>query len=254
MTLLEATLYFAAAAYAGAVNSVAGGGTFLTFPMLIFGGMSPLSANITSTVALWPGSIAGAYAYRSELNAGLKKLIPLLISGLMGGAVGAIVLLATPERTFEGLVPYLLLTATLIFTFGRRLVPLIRRASRGEPKEERLAGGAVFLFVLSIYGGYFGAGMGILLLAVFQLVGMESIHKMNALKTLLVVPVNGVSVLIFVAAGKVVWPITLVMVAGALTGGYWGARLSLRVKPDYIRYFVSLVGVAMTAYFFIKGA
>jgi len=253
MTLLEISLYFIAAAMAGAVNSVAGGGTFLTFPALIFGGLSPLAANVTSTVALWPGSIGSAFAYRGELKEHKGRLTPLLWVSLIGGGIGAVVLLETPERTFAALVPWLLLTATLIFTFGRQGVALLRKWRKQEYVEPNLASGLVLQFIISIYGGYFGAGIGILMLAMLQLAGFSNIHQMNGLKTWLAIPINGVSVLLFALSGKVVWPVALVMLVGALTGGYWGAKIALKLPPHYVRWFVTTVGIAMTLYFFLHG-
>lgn len=254
MTLLEIALYFAVAATSGAINSVAGGGTFLTFPVLILGGYSPLTANVTSTVALCPGSAASFYAYRNELKDAKHRIFPLTIASFMGGLIGSIVLLSTPEQTFEQLVPWLLLIATLIFTFGRQAIPYIKKLSKRQDSQTRLGGGIVLQFFIGLYGGYFGAGIGILMLAMLQLVGMTNIHQMNALKTWLAIPINGISVVVFIIAGKVVWPVTLVMLAGALFGGYFGARFALRVKPDHIRLLVSVIGIAMTTYFFVHGA
>ena len=235
---------------AGAINSVAGGGTFLTFPVLIFNGLSPISANVMSTVALWPGSIASAVTYRKQLAEGdynKKQVIHFVLISLAGSALGTLILLGTPERTFERLIPWLLLAATLVFTFGRR----------GIARLNITAGGSYtlcysFQFIIALYGGYFGAGAGILMLAMLQLMGMHHIHKMNALKTILGSAINLVAVFLFIMAGKVIWPLALFMMACGILGGFLGARLALLVSPEKIRGLVILIGFAMTTYFFLR--
>ena len=262
MDLPDIVLYFAVAALGGAVNAVAGGGTFLTFPILIMNGMGSIAANVTSTIALWPGSVASAMAYKHQREIDRKKFIPFIIISILGSALGTAILLLTPETTFKGLVPWLLLVATLIFTFGalpRRgnnkaatssnpaiLQPaLITSALRWE--------GLVLQFVIAVYGGYFGAGQGVLMLAALQFMGFTHIHQMNALKTVLGSSINAVAVLVFLFSGKVVWDVAVVMIAGAILGGYFGARWSLRVSPQIIRLLVSVTGFAMSAYFFLYG-
>jgi uncharacterized membrane protein YfcA len=245
-------LYFGVAMLSGAMNSVAGGGTFLTFPVLILSGLSPLAANITSTVALWPGTLASVFAYREQIEGQKRAMLPFLLISFIGSVLGTFTLLYTPEVTFKQLVPWLLLCATLIFTFGRRGIAMLN-IFEGEVTPARKFFSICFQLAIAFYGGYFGAGIGILMLAMLQVMGLTHVHQMNALKAFLGLMINGVSVAIFITMGHVIWPVALVMIAGALTGGYFGARLALKVSPEHIRKFVSLVGFSMTAYFFLKG-
>lgn len=252
MNLLDIVLYFGVAAIGSGVNAVAGGGTFLTFPILIMHGMGSVQANIMSTVALWPGSVASALAYKSERQVEKGQLKTFIIISALGSVVGTAVLLLTPEVTFSALVPWLLFVATLIFTFGGRGVKFLNQFSAEVTPSRKLAG-FLLQFVIAIYGGYFGAGQGILMLAMLQLMGLTHIHQMNALKTILGSTINAVAVAIFLFSGRVAWDIAVVMIAGAILGGYFGARLSLRFSPQKIRLMVSAVGFAMSAYFFLYG-
>lgn len=250
MTLLELTLYFLAAAAGGAINSVAGGGTFLTFPVLIMSGMSPFSANIMSTVALWPGSVASAMAYRGQLSVESTQLRRFMATSILGSCAGTAILLLTPETMFSALVPWLMLFATLIFIFGRRVQGLLRRSSASYG----MGGPPAYIlqFIIAVYGGYFGAGIGILMLAMLQLMGLTHIHQMNALKTVLGSTINAVAVVIFILAGTVLWSIAPVMIAGAVVGGYAGAKIALRISPEKVRLFVSIVACMTTYYFFMR--
>ncbi|MCC6415696.1 MAG: sulfite exporter TauE/SafE family protein [Opitutaceae bacterium] len=252
MNLLDITLYFAAEMSCGAVNSVAGGGTFLTFPILIMGGLSPLSANIMSTIALWPGSVSSAYTYRKQLPGDREWLFAFAAVSMLGGAIGTIVLLVSPEVVFERLVPWLLLFATLVFTFGGRGISWCRQFGAAHGANRSL--GLALQFAIALYGGYFGAGLGILMLAMLQVMGLSHIHQMNALKTLLGSVINASAVVIFAMSGKVIWEVAAVMVAGAVIGGHLGARLALRVSPDTVRRAVIVIGFLMTAYFFAHEA
>jgi uncharacterized protein len=249
MTLLEITLFFLAAAGGGAINSVAGGGTFITFPLLTLYGMSPFQANIMSTIALWPGSVSSAFGYRKQLNVEKRVLWRFMLVSIIGSVVGAELFLNTSEVAFEQLVPWLLLGATLLFTFGRHGIKLLHQFS-GKVTTASLLLGMILQFVIAIYGGYFGAGIGILMLAMLQLMGMEHIHQMNALKTVLGSTINAVAFFIFVFSGHVIWSVALVMVAGAMIGGYFGARLAMKVSVEKIRLLVSVIGFGMTAYYF----
>lgn len=248
MTFLEIGIFFGVSFIAAAINSVAGGGTFLTFPVFILNGLSPLQANIMSTIALWPGTLASLYGYRGQLAADRRHMRSFLAIGLVGGALGAWLLLTTPERVFSALVPWLLLIATLIFTFGRHLIAYL--PAIGTYKRAAQA----FQLMIAIYGGYFGAGIGILTLAMLQLLGFNHIHQMNALKTVLTATINAATMLIFIFSGKVLWGLAVVMIIGAVSGGYVGARLALKVPPEKVRLLVSVIGFAMTAYFFVHGA
>lgn len=256
MTLWEGIALFVAAMLGGALNSVAGGGTFITLPTLIFTGVMPVNANTTSTVALWPGSIASVGAYRKELSTQRRSLLFLGGTSLVGGVLGAILLVNTSQETFVLLLPYLLLIATLLFTFGGSIAKLVRgrlgSTSSSSSSWTSLIGVSLLQLVIAIYGGYFGGGIGFLMLAMLTLLGMEQIHTMNALKTVLASCINGVAVLIFIFTGEVLWPQAIVMVVGAIAGGYGGAALAQRLDPKLVRRFVIAVGFAMTIYFFVR--
>jgi uncharacterized membrane protein YfcA len=252
MTLIDAILLFCAAALAGVMNSVAGGGTFVTFPTLIFTGVLPIPANATSTIAVWPGSIASVGAYRTKLPINSRLLLPLTIVSVAGGLVGALVLLGTPQATFMHLVPYLFLVATLLFTLGKKLSASLGALVKSGQPPSRLAISVAMLvqFVIAIYGGFFGGGMGILMLALLAMVQMDDIHSMNAIKNLLATAINGAAVVTFIVAGAVLWPQATVMIVGAVLGGYGGARLAQKLNPTWVRGFVIVVGFSMTTYFF----
>ncbi len=255
MTLLQGCILFVAAILGGTLNSVAGGGTFITLPSLLFTGILPITANATSTVALWPGTVASVWAYRKEL-AMQKRGIVLLLSGssLIGGVLGAELLLSTSQSTFVKLLPYLLLVATVLFALsGPITTRLHSKAFKGGRQSwPVLSGIAILQLIIAIYGGYFGGGIGILMLATLGLMGMENIHEMNAMKTVLTTFINGVAVIIFVIRGVVVWPEAVVMVVGAIIGGYAGAYFARKIDQRWVRGFVIVVGVSMTIYFFVR--
>jgi uncharacterized protein len=249
VTLTPATgvLLFFAAVAGGAINSVAGGGSFVSFPALLFAGVAPVPANATNTIALWPGSLASILAYRRELGDVKRELLPLAIAAFVGGLAGSLVLLHTPESTFVLLIPWLLLFATVLFTFGGAVSRRLTKGARAP-----LGVAAVVQLAISVYGGYFGGGMGIMMLAVLTLLGMTHIHRMNALKNILGALINGVAVVAFILAGAIVWAPGVVMIAGGITGGYAGAAIARRVSPKYVRYVVMGIAWSMTAYFFVK--
>jgi uncharacterized membrane protein YfcA len=257
MSLPQLLLLFIAAIIGGTLNSVAGGGSFFTFPALIFTGIAPITANATSTVALWPGSVASVGAYRREVAKQPRGVFLLLIgTSLIGGALGAILLLNTSQSFFVFLVPYLLLLATMLFTFSPTITARLR--SRTDAKKQvslgSLLGVAVAQLVIATYGGYFGGGIGILMLATLAMMGMENIHEMNAIKTVLTSCINGVAVIIFIVERAVVWPQALLMLVGAIIGGYGGAYFARQIEQKWIRAFVIAVGFSLTLYFFIRGA
>ncbi len=256
MTFLQGCILFCAAILGGTLNSVAGGGSFITLPSLIFVGIPPINANATSTVAIWPGSVAGMGAYRKEL-AKQRRLVVILLSitSLIGGVLGAELLLSTSQATFVKLLPYLLLIATVLFALSGPMTARMRRKTTLQNRLSwlTLAGISVLQLIIAIYGGYFGGGIGILMLASLGLMGMENIHEMNAMKTLLATLINGVAVVIFILRGVVAWPQTIVMVIGAIIGGYAGAYYARKIDQRWIRGFVILVGVGMTIYFFVRG-
>lgn len=246
---LQYLIFFLSAAIGGAINAVAGGGSFLLFPVLMFGGMPPVAANVMCTIALWPGSVASSYAYWREVNTPIHTLKNLLFFCVIGSALGAWILLHFPEETFAALVPWLLLVATVIFTFGRRVVAKLRLAHSSTNHMAIYAG----MLAIAIYGGYFGAGIGILMLAMLQLAGYHHMHEMNALKTVLGAAINGVAVAIFITSGAVLWNCAGVLIAGGIAGGYIGTKLALKIHPETVRKIVVMIGVATTAYFFLKG-
>ena len=250
MNAAQASLIAASGVFAGMINSVAGGGSFLTLPVLTGCGMPSIAANATSTVALWPGTLASFGAYRQEMAARPRLAVVMAAISLVGGVIGALILVRTPQLTFDRLLPWLTLFATVLFAFGRDLSARLK-LSLGEADDHRslLRTGSVQL-VIAIYGGYYGAGAGIMMLAVLALMGMKNIHAMNAFKTLLSGAFNGAAVVTFILRGIVHWPEALWMMAGAVAGGYGGAWLARRLPPAFIRAFVIVTGVVTTGYFF----
>ncbi len=233
---------------AGAMNAIAGGGSFVTFPALVFVGLPPVIANATSTVALFPGTIASTWAYRDGLGgiAGIRLRVLLPIS-ITGGLIGAVLLLLAPGSTFDAVIPWLLLLATLTFTGGRELGLALSRHLRIGP-----AAMLVCQFLLSIYGGYFGGAVGLMMLAVWSLLDAADLKAMAPARTLLVSAANGAAVICFVAAGAVRWPEMLAMLASAIAGGYGGARLARRIPPRATRIFVLVLSATVTAWFFLR--
>ena len=255
MTLAHAILLFFAAMLGGLLNSVAGGGGFIAFPALLFTGVNPINANATNTVALWPGTLASVGAYWREFQnrENWTLLRPLFVVTFLGSVVGALLLLSTPERTFVRLIPWLLGGATLLFIFGGRMTAFVRaRISRHVDQHAStftLISGTLIQLALAVYIGYFGAGAGIIMLALFAVMGMENIHTMNAYKSLLATCANGVAVVTFIIFRKVLWMQALIMVTGAMIGGYFGAWYAQRLDPRHVRYAVIAIGCTMTAYF-----
>lgn len=261
MSPVEIVVLFVAAAIAGAMNSVAGGGSFISYPALLGiatglpGILEPSKlSNSTNAVALWPGSLASVGAYRAELARPSREMIALVIISLVGGAVGAYILRTTPELTFNQLLPWLLLFAALLFTFGRNLSAGLRRGLSTLRVPAFILSGLVLLLQLfvAVYGGFFGAGIGIMMLAVLTLTGMENIHKMNALKTLLATCINGSAILLFALTGAVLWPQALLMIVGATLGGYYGAFFAQKINPKYVRWLVIAITWGVTAIFFAR--
>lgn len=255
MLLHDALFLFAAALAAGALNSVAGGGGFIAFPALVMTGIPPINANATNTAALWPGTLASTGAYRGVMTGTKKYIAPLIASGMIGGLLGAIILLKTPQRTFLHLVPWLLLSATVLFMISGRIVNWIRqRRTQTSTSRMTLVGAALFQLIIALYIGFFGAGSGILMLAMFSLMGVESIHTMNGLKTLLASICNGMALLAFIVAKAIYWPQAVLMIVGAAIGGYAGAYYAQKFQPATVRKLVIVIGLSMAAYFFVKGA
>jgi len=253
-SLAYLALLFLAALLGGAQNAIAGGGSFLTFPSLLAAGIGSKVANATSTVALWPGSVASTFGYRRDLQHERRLFLAFGVVSIVGGVAGALLLLWTPEVTFDHLVPFLLFAATLIFAFGpplsRRLS--LKHAHDGPIPTGKLAAYSLIQFGVGVYGGYFGGGIGILMLAAFAAMGMEDLQAMNGLKAVLGSLINGVAIVAFGLAGIVDWPLALLMVVGSVIGGYGGARLSRRAPPKDLRLLVISIGLVLSAFFLVK--
>jgi uncharacterized membrane protein YfcA len=238
---------------AGAVNSIAGGGTLLTFPSLLTAVSSPVVANATSTVALVPGSLASGWAYRREMQAARRWLLLLMGPSLLGGAVGALLVTRLQEKYFEELIPWLLLTAATLFL----LQPLLARftgigKAKAHPSLLTQIVIAFFQFLVSVYGGYFGAGIGILMLSSLSFMGISDIHQMNALKAILGTCINGVAVIVFVIEGEVNWYFAIVMSIAAILGGFLGAHYARLLNPNIIRWMVVAIGFGLAARYFYQ--
>ena len=252
MDILHAAGAFGAAFLAGAINSVAGGGTLVSFPTLVWLGLNSVTANATSTVAIWPGTVGSAWGYRRELRDAEPRFRVLIVPSLIGGIAGAVLLLRTPPHTFMRVLPWLMLGATLLFAFGKRLTGNRVSSVGHDATVAAIVGASIFELGVAVYGGYFGGGIGIVNLAMLAAVGMTNIHAMNALKSVLGTTINGVAALVFILKGAIYWPQAVVMIVGALVGGYFGAHYAQKLPQPWIRGFVILVGTAMTGYFLVK--
>lgn len=250
--LLSLLLLAGSGLAAGLVNAVAGGGTFFTFSALIASGLPPVMANATSAVAITPGNISSCWAYRREISANLRHFTGLSVASLLGGVIGAYVLTRTGNAAFRQLVPWLLLFATLLFASSPLIVRLARSLASGERGPGMVAAGLVIQFLVSIYGGFFGAGMGIVMLASMAITEGDDFHRINAAKNLCSMLLQFVAVVIFVIAGLVSWPETLVVGIAAVIGGYAGVAFGRRLPPVVMRWLVIGVGSALTLYFFIR--
>jgi uncharacterized protein len=243
MRLSSLVAMLCAAFAAGVINSIAGGGTLLTFPVLIWLGLDPKVANGTSTVALWPGLFGGLFGYRKELENSSAILFRLGSISVLGGAFGAWLLIWTPSKVFASLVPFLILFSTILFMFHGEINKRLRLGSLDEkPMGLWWTGAIVFQFFSAMYGGYFGAGNGILMLAAMGLLGLHDINRANGIKNFLGICINSIAVLSFSLAGLVVWEDALVMACGALVGGYFGASMAKRVGQKWVRRAIVLIG------------
>jgi hypothetical protein len=230
---------------AAGLNAVAGGGSLISFPTLVGFGVPPLVANATNAVALWPGSLTGALAFRSHFQNTKAYFWRLAWPTVFGSIVGALILVFTPDRVFRVAVPILILFATLLLAFQ----PRIKAFAAGREARVSTVTGAVLQFFVSVYGGYFGAGMGILMLAYLGLMLDHDIHQQNALKGWLGLIINFVASLVFVAKGIVDFPVAGAMLVGSLIGGYSAARLSLKINPNTLRQAIVAIGFIMVAWF-----
>jgi len=255
LTLLHLAAAAVAAFLAGAINSVAGGGTLISFPTLIWLGLPSITANATSTVAIWPGSLGSIWGFRREIRQLEPKLMLLTIPSFIGGAAGALLLRFTPPAVFDRLVPFLLLFATVLFTAQG---PIQRHLKLGHQAIHRSAGwlalAMTFQLFVALYGGYFGAGIGIMMLSALSILGMTDILKMNALTSVLALCINGVAATLFIVTHMVNWHYVAVMAIAAIIGGYGAAGLARRVGRTVVRRFVIAVGFTITFVMFIKMA
>jgi hypothetical protein len=255
MSPVDALLIGMGAFAAGAVNSVAGGGTFFSFPALLAVGVPPVVANASNSVSLWPGSLSGAWAYKRELAPLARYLLPMGVASLAGGIAGGLLLLQTQDGQFARLIPWLLGFATLLFALSPQLSALL---ARWRQRRSARAGGSpagwFTQLLVSIYGGFFGAGMGILMMASLAISGHDDVHEINAIKNLLSAVIYSVTVVTFIVAGAVSWPHTLLMIATATVGGYWGASMARKVPALWLRRLVIAVGAFLTLYYFHRVA
>jgi uncharacterized membrane protein YfcA len=244
---------FTAAVAAGAINSVAGGGTLISFPSLVAFGETEVLSNATNTAALWPGSFSSALGYKKDTSVDRALLAMLIIPSIVGGLLGAVIFVGTPESVFRLVVPILILFATCLFAARK---PISKKLTMKSDENEVSLGGRIwgFLFQLFVaaYGGYFGAGIGILMLGSLGVMGLRNIHVMNAMKTILAAMINVTAFIFFAVKGLVVWPLAALMAAGAILGGYVGARSAKHVNEDYLQLIIVTVGFVITAWFITR--
>lgn len=250
MSFSEAALLFLAGFVSGAVNAVAGGGTFVTFGAMSLAGVAPIVANATSSVTQFPGYVTSTLAYWSDIRTFWRGALLLGLASAGGSLAGALILLALDNPSFKAMVPWLLLGATALFAAGPWLKPKPRP---GEAVRVGSLSGAAVQFATSIYGGFFGAGMGVMMLATLGLTQSGDYHRLNALKNMLAMVIATIAILVFVVGGVVAWPEAVVMIPGAALGGYAGVWIAKRVPQNAVRGFVVAVGLALAAYYFSKG-
>jgi uncharacterized membrane protein YfcA len=254
LTGLEFVLIGLAAIAAGAVNALAGGGTLITFPMLTAVGIPAVAANVTNTVALCPGYIGGTLAQRKDLQGQTHRLWIVVPAGVLGGLIGGILLLNTGEKLFKDLVPYLILLASgLLAVQDPVRAWLVKRMGEQPAKEGNETWAALPVGLAAVYGGYFGAGLSVIVLAVLGLSLEDTLTRLNALKQTIAFSANLAAAIFFLFSGRVVWPAALVMAAGALLGGVLGGRLAGRVKPSMLRWMVVTIGVIVAVIYLARG-
>ena len=253
----EATV-MAAAFAAGTINSIAGGGTLISFPALLGIGLTGQQANVTSTLALWPGSMGGFVGHRADLKGTRRFALRLLPPSIAGALLGAGLMLATPAKTFDALIPWLILTATLLMVANDPISKALGHVQGQERSRAWWAGAIAFQFLVGIYGGFFGAGIGILMLAALALLGLHDIHQMNGLKNFLSLSINGVAICLFLITEaffhghNVVWRTAGLMAVAAMLGGLFGSHMAHRVGRKTVRGVVIAVGFILTAWYFYK--
>ena len=242
---MHALLVFVAAAIAGGINSVAGGGSLVSFPTLIWLGLPPIAANATNKAAIWLGTIGSVWGYRRELRGVDPRVYALIVPSVIGGIAGAVLLYRTPVVVFDRLVPVLILFATCLFMAQESLQRRFDLSAAHAARLHWLSWTMLFQLAVALYGGYFGAGIGILMLAALSVMGHTDIHRMNGLKNLLATCINGVSAAYFVFADLVIWSDALVMAVGAIVGGVGGANIARRIGRNTVRRVVVVVGFVM---------
>ncbi len=247
--MFDLVLISTAAFFAGVLNSIAGGGSFLTLPALVYIGVPIIPANATSTVSVFPGYISGTIGFMDELKAfDRRQLVVMIILSVIGGVLGALLLLVTPSQVFNAVVPWLLLFATLLFALGDKIKTLVPRRQSIDPNK-----GWISTLLVTIYGGYFNGGLGIILLALFSTLGMADIKLMSGLKNALSAILSASSVITFAFAGIIYWNGAILMMITATIGGYCGAILVRRLPQSFVRYFIIFIGGAITIAFFRRG-
>lgn len=253
MPITDFLFAFLAAIAAGIINAIAGGGTLVTFPVLTAIGIAPVVANVTNTVALCTGLLSGTYAQRKDFKAQKKRLWKILPMGVAGGIAGGLILLNTKESSFNALIPYLILLATILLALQ---VPvknwIAARLARHENKKHNPVTLYILIFLAAIYGGYFGAGLGIILMAVLGLVIDDSLTSLNVLKQAISFCINLAAAIYFAFSGQVIWTVALVMAAGAITGGLIGGRLAGKLKPEILRWTVVSIGLLVAVIYFFR--
>lgn len=249
MSLLTLFVLVMAGIVSGAINAVAGGGTFITFGVLTLFGMPPIMANASSSLIQFPGYMTSTYAYKAEITRIWRQALPLLAASAVGALIGSLALLAIDNPAFRTIVPWLLLAATAIFAAG----PAIKRwqHSRQERGPGSKSTGLVLQFITSVYGGFFGAGMGIMMLATLSMTESDDFHRINALKNLISILIAVIAMAIFTSGGLVSWPEVLIMVPAVALGGYLGVWVARRVPQSVMQIFVVAVGFALSTYYFI---
>jgi len=254
MSVFNEILIFLAALAAGFINAMAGGGTLVSFPVLLAVGISPVVANVTNTVALLPGTIGGMWAQRKDFKSQYKRLMKLLPVAVTGGVAGGLLILNTSEDAFRSLIPYLILMATLLLAAQVQVKKWVMRRVGHAHSEHHNPGVMMgMVFTASIYGGYFGAGLGVILMAVLGLVTDETMTRLNFLKQALGFVINLAAAIYFAFSGKVDWWVAFIMIFGSLLGGWIGGKLAGKMKPEILRWIVVTAGLIAAVAFFVKG-
>lgn len=251
LTLLDYALLGAVGFFASILNAMAGGGSFFMFPALVFVGLPPQLANVTNKVGMWTGAIASVAGYRNEIAQFGKQIWPLVAVGAVGSVLGSLLLLITPAHHFEAMVPFLMGAATLVFAFGQRVSDRIKGTTNNTSAPAKLTGALPFIGqgVIGLYAGFFGAGMGIIMMALYQLIGIKQIHLMNGLKVSVASAMLGISAITFIILTPIHWPSAIAIIAGTIAGGYLGPSIARRLPTVLIRAFIILYGVIVTSYF-----